>query len=307
MMEPEGNNQVSIATLLRLAADGELSAKQEAELRAHLETNPEDNARIDFDRKLRQACSCACAPDCCAPESLRQRVLACCDQASLEHAEQTVLADNLAVRAEQTRSRSFWAGRALARFGAIAALIALIGAVAYMVGRTSPGSAPFGDTNTPTVRTAADRIASFVRKEHDRCASGLPEIGAKFDITDPAEVPAAFEAIVGKSFSLESVLDADAHGLRFLDAGLCHPPGGDALHIRFDTGEEDATPVSLWIQADDESLPIEDGVTYTKGDGCECVRFWRVDGVRYILIGSHADAGPFASLALHSPQKVKPF
>ncbi len=306
-MEQEGNNRVSIAMLLRLAADGELSAQQEADLRAHLEAHPEDKARIEFDRKLREACGCACVPDCCAPESLRVRVLACCGESSGEPGappRRAGVAEGLAARAEQTRGRGFWAARVITRFGAIAAVVALVGVVAYMVGRTSP--VPGGDA-AASMRTAADRIASFVRKEHDRCASGVPEIGAKFDITEPTEIPAAFESVVGKAFSLESILDAESHGLRFVDAGLCRPPGGDALHIRFDAGGEGKSPVSLWIQRDDGSLPIEDGITYTKGDGCECVRFWRVDGVRYILVGSQEDAGPFASLALHSPPMVKPF
>ena len=52
---------------------------------------------------------------------------------------------------------------------------------------------------------------------------------------------------------------------------------------------------------------MEDGVTYTAGEGCDCVRFWRVDGVRYVLISSQEQAGPFASLALHSPETVRPF
>lgn len=304
-MEQEGNNRTPIATLLRLAADGELSTQQEAELRAHLEANPEDNARVEFDRRLRQACGCACAPDCCAPERLRRRVIACCGKSSGDHADQTVLADNLAARAAETRTQGFWAGRVIARFGTIAAVIALVGVVAYMVGRTSPQQPPIDGTRT--IHTAAERLASFVRKEHNRCASGLPEIGTKFTITNPDDLPIAFEEIVGKSFSLESVLQANGHGLRFLDAGLCHPPGGDALHIRFETENQSSGPISLWIQKDTGVLPIEDGVTYTQGSGCDCVRFWRVEGVRYILVCSEEESASVASLALHSPETVKPF
>lgn len=297
-MEQEGNNQVSIATLLRLAADGELTAEQEARLRAHLDAHPEDQARVDFDRKLRDACGCACAPECCAPESLRQRVLACCNETPAPSEAAGPMA-----RAEQTRDRGFWAGRVIARFGAVAAVIALVGVVAFMVGRGTPPSTTAG----PTVRTAADQIASFVRKEHTRCTKSAPDIGSKFTITEPDELPAAFQSIAGQEVSLASVLDARSEGLRFIDAGLCYPPAGNALHIRFETDDENASRVSLWIQKDDESLPIEDGVTYTKGEGCDCVRFWRVDGVRYVLICSDAEAAPIASVAFHSPTTVRPF
>lgn len=303
-MEHEGNNPASIATLLRLAADGELSEQQEAELRAHLEAHPEDRARVEFDKKLRDACGCACAPDCCAPESLRTRVLACCADAAAGGAQDPQLADRLAARAEETRDRGFWSGRAIARFGTIAAVIALVGLVSYMVGRSTPPGGPQGQ---PTIRTVEERISNFVRTEHNRCEKSSPEIGKKFTITDPRELPAAFESMIGQPFSLACVLDADAHGLRFVDAGRCYPPGGDAIHVRFVTEDEDASPVSLWIQKDDDSLPMEDGVTYTAGEGCDCVRFWRVDGVRYVLISSQEQAGPFASLALHSPETVRPF
>lgn len=303
-MEHEGNNPASIATLLRLAADGELSEQQEAALRAHLEAHPEDRARVEFDRKLRDACGCACAPDCCAPESLRQRVLACCSETAGGSASDPHLADRLAARGEQTRDRGFWSGRTIARFGTIAAVIALVGLVSYMVGRSTP---PSGPPSQPTIRTVEERISNFVRTEHNRCAKSSPDIGKKFTINDPSELPAVFESIIGQPFSLACVLDANDHGLRFVDAGRCYPPGGDAIHVRFVTDDEAASPVSLWIQKDDDSLPMEDGITYTAGEGCDCVRFWRVDGVRYVLITSQEQAGPFASVALHSPETVRPF
>ncbi|MFG0258715.1 MAG: anti-sigma factor family protein [Phycisphaerales bacterium JB041] len=303
-MEHEGNKPASIATLLRLAADGELSEQQEAALRAHLEAHPEDRARVDFDRKLRDACGCACVPDCCAPESLRQRVLACCSQAVDGDAPNDPrLAARLDARAAETRESGFWSGRTIARFGTIAAVIALVGIVGYMVGR----STPVGPGGQPSIRTVEERISNFVRSEHNRCAKSSPDIGKKFDIDDPQKLPAVFESIIGQPFSLACVLDADDHGLRFVDAGRCYPPGGDAIHVRFVTDDEAASPVSLWIQKDDDSLPMEDGITYTAGEGCDCVRFWRVDGVRYVLISSQEQAGPRASLALHSPETVRPF
>ena len=307
-MEHEGNNPVSIATLLRLAADGELSAEQDAALRAHLEAYPEDRARVDFDRKLRDACGCACVPDCCAPESLRQRVLACCSHtpggAAAGGSTDPQLADRLAARAGQTSDSGFWSGRTLARLGTIAAVVALVGLVSYMVGRSTPAGGP---QDQPTIRTVEERISNYVRSEHNRCAGSNPEIGNKFNINDPSEIPAVFESIIGQPFSLACVLDANDHGLRFVDAGRCYPPGGDAIHVRFVTDDEAASPVSLWIQKDDGSLPMEDGITYTAGTGCDCVRFWRVDGVRYVLICSQEQAGPSASLALHSPETVRPF
>lgn len=301
MSQQEGHNQntLSIAALLRMAADSECNEQQEARLRAHLDAHPEDEQRIEFDRQLRGACCRACSPECCAPSSLHASVRECC----CETDQADTLADGLAARAEQTHQQSFWAGRMVARFGAVAALIALVAVVAFMVGRFGPApiSGPDG-TGGVINTTIAEQVATFVRGEHNRCTDMPTGDNAKFTVREVASVPAEYSSLVGQTVTLASILKATEHGLTFVDAGECHLPTGIALHIRFKTADPDAGFVSLWIQPDDEQVDIKDGLTYTCGEGCDCVRFWRAEGVRYVLVSPNLEAAPAAGQALECPE-----
>lgn len=281
----------SIATLLRLAADGELSPEQESRLAAHLEAHPQDKARIEFERRMQQACARACGPECCAPSGLRERVVASCCTG----------ADRIA---ESTRERSFWSARNFTRVAAVAAVIALVAAASFMVGRgNSPASGP--GVAEPGFAT---QLASFARREHGRCVVTQGVLEGKFSIGSPEELPGEFEQLVGEHMTFSSILTAEAEGLRFVDAGRCNPPGGPALHIRFALqGEDDpASLVSLWVQLDG-SEDLEEGRTYCSGAGCDRVRVWVVDGVRYTLVCSRADQGNPAQNALGAPIEITEF
>ncbi|MBK7403227.1 MAG: hypothetical protein IPJ41_01000 [Phycisphaerales bacterium] len=283
----EGDNLdgCSIAVLLRLAADGELTVAQRGRLEAHLAQHPEDAERLAFDQKLREACGRACCPGGCAPAGLRERVVASCCQGGGSGAG--------------GRTRRMWIGRAVTRYGALAAMIGLVAILGFLVWR------PGGREMPPSQRFAAS-LAGFVRAEHVRCTDGGPSIETKFTIHEAGSVPAEFSSIVGHEVTLPCLIVAESRGLHFVDAGLCHPPGGDALHIRFRLGEAGGL-VSLWVQADDGRLPMADGVTYTQGQGGDCVRFWRVDGIRYVLVCPDDSASPLVVAALDSPRTVRPF
>ncbi len=305
MNQQEGHNQdtLSIAALLRLAADGECNEQQEARLRAHLEAHPEDQQRIEFEHQLRGACARACSPECCAPDTLHARIRkSCCHTDPAEH-----LADGMAARAHQTRQTSFWAGRMVARFGAIAALIALVAVVAFMVGRTgTPGD---GQSGTPGIMTAsvAKQIATFVQGEHDRCAE-MPALDSpKFSVHQVTDIPAQYKSLMGQSVTLASVLKADHNGLTFVDAGACSLPTGVAMHIRFKTDDPNDGFVSLWVQPDDDQMDLQEGITYTCGESCDCVRFWRAEGVRYVLVSPNVQTAPIAGQALNCPEMRTPF
>jgi hypothetical protein len=305
--QQDGHNQdeLSIAALLRLAADGELNEGQDVALRAHLETHPEDRDRVEFDRKLREACRCACTPECCAPQSLHERVRAeCCEGG---------LTDRMQARAEETRDRGFWAARVVTRFGAVAALIALVAVVAFMVGRTGT-IPPNGPGEVVEAHDMVERVARFVRREHDRCADSPLEFDPKFTIQEVEQVPERFASLMGQSLSPAAILAAGSSGLQFVDAGPCNPPSGIAMHFRFRTDDPDAGLVSVWAQVDDGSMDIKDGITYTCSKniedgfayscdmgGCNCIRFWRAEGVRYVLVCPDPGTASAASLALGCP------
>lgn len=302
--DPPNPAQLPIGAILRLAADGELTDQQQDALRLHLERHPEDASRIEFERGLRAACARSCAPEASAPEGLRARVAALCAERETPAGGhgQDRLAAGLAERASQTRQAGYWAGRVVTRFGALAAAVALVALVSFMVGRSWQSPAP---PPADGFQLVGDQIAGFARREHSRCAEGVPQLSGKFTIEDPADLPGAFEALVGRPLDLASILDAGPHGLTFRDAGRCHPPGGPALHVRFDSAS--GGTASLWIQRDDGSLPLEEGVTYASGEGCDCVRFWIAEGVRYILICSEGVASEAAGKALRCPEKTKRF
>lgn len=282
-----------IAALLRLAADDELTAEQRARLDAHLLEHPEDGRRIEFERSLRCACARACCPCGCAPAGLRERILA---QAATGGAEATAGASRAAPR------RPDWGVRAVVRFGAVAAAVALVAVMAFLVGRSGQ------ERGGLSGRTLAASLAGFVVTEHERCAGGDATVESKFFIHDAEEAANEFGALVGRPVSLPCLRHAELEGLRFVDAGLCHPPGGDALHMRFrrQDAEGGSGLVSLWVQEDDGRLPMEDGVTYTLGVGCDGVRVWRLDGIRYVLVCSRAEEVPAACSALASPRATQP-
>lgn len=288
--------ELPIGALLRLAADGELGPEQMERLEAHLAAHPEDAARIEFERDLRKACARACCGCGCAPASLRERILAGAEPAAT-------------VGPEATRSRSYWLTGAIARYGALAAMVALVALVSFLAGRVGAPEQQAGvEIPSPTPRAVALSLASFARAEHERCEGGGPAIEGKFSIHDPGAVSEELSSIVGRAVTIPCILRAEREGLHFVDAGLCHPPTGDAMHIRFSTSGELRPPlVSLWVQPDDGRLAIEDGVTYVLGDGGECVRFWRLNGMRYVLVCPDAAAAPGVREALESPAPTRTF
>lgn len=293
MNQPEGHNQgdLPIAALLRMAADGELTPELEARLRAHLDAHPGDADRVEFECKLREACACACTPDTHAPPSLRDKVLACC------RAEATPGPPH----ADETRRRAFWARPHLARFGAIAAVLTLVAAVSFMVGR---GGIDLGPV-TPQVMMG--RVVHFVRREHDRCADMPVHDNAKFTVEQPSGLEPEFAALAGREVSLKTILDAENHGLHFLDAGQCHlPSGGTAMHIRFTTDNPGVGVVSVWAQVGG-TLDLDEGVTYAADDQSGvAVRLWRVGEVRYIMVCCTPDELPEAEDALGCPSQSLP-
>ncbi|MCC7387724.1 MAG: hypothetical protein IT431_03050 [Phycisphaerales bacterium] len=291
MSEREGHNQdqTPIAALLRMAADGELPAEQEPRLRAHLAAHPGDAERIEFERRLRAACARACAPETGAPPALRDKVLA----------RWRETADELGARAARTRSQGFWAGRMLVRFGAVAALIALVAVVAFQTGRFGQG--PTGPGPGATI----EQVARFARAEHGRC-TGLPDPdNAKFTVETLDQLGAEFAAFAGRDISLGAVAAAESQGLHFVDAGRCHlPGGGTAMHIRFRTDGPGEGLISVWAQVDG-TLELEEGLTYKAGEGCDCVRLWRVGEVRYVMVCSDDQEQPLAEKAMACPSQAR--
>ncbi len=303
---PKSAAPLPVAVLLRLAADDELDASAQTQLEAHLRAHPEDQAIIDAERALRRACSRACSSDVSAPPSLRNRIDAIIAQ-SRQHEAQSASSVSTPVAddepsvpqslASQTQSRRFWIRQTVVRYAALAAMIALVAVVAFQVGRSSDSWKPMGT-----------QIAAFARHEHTRCLSDMPVIESKFTITELDQVPSEFAAITGKAVTLPAILHAQQAGLEFIDAGQCHLPGrGKSMQIRFRTADHPDQIISLWVQDDDGQLPLKEGITYTTGSGSDCVRLWRVDGIRYVLVCPDENTAPLATQAFEAPSQTQSF
>ena len=116
-----------LPTLLRAAADGELTPAERARLDEHLGANEGDAARVAFERGLRSACGRAMGAQRC-PDALRASIERIAAESNPEYAA------GVEARAEETRSASFWNSPKLGRvLGAAAAVVLMIGVGAVLV------------------------------------------------------------------------------------------------------------------------------------------------------------------------------
>ncbi len=283
--QPTPEADLSIAALLRCAADGELSSEQKARLCAHLDESPGCTQRIEFEQRLREACNDCYADDTCCPETLRTTIGQMCEHARDGEPEPGRLAP-------VTRSRSFW-NSPLARGAALAAVLVLAVTLAFQVGQKS---APVVGGTGPQL-TLASQATQFVSKEHTRCIELTdPSLAYKFTANSPEQVPAAFQAVMGKALSIEDLI-ANAESVSFIDAGRCGVPGGGrSMHIRLATqSASEPHTASLFVQEDLGDLAIEEGPSYHLAGGKAepdkpCVFVWRSAGLVFWLVCDRTDA-----------------
>ncbi len=283
--------ELSTAALLRAAADGELSAADQARLNAHLESHPQDHSRIAFEKGLR---SCCCrgmtGPEYACPKALRDRVTA---QVAGEIAGETAAetADQPAVISPAAaRSTSFWATpRSKQVFGAIAAALVLFVGAAFVINLTRYS------TNVPTQGEFA-QVVSFVASEHKECDFN-PDRTRKFTILSIEDAPKALAGIIG---SEPTIPDLEAAGLVFKGAGRCGvPEGGKSAHLRFEMPDPDGGQpqrLSLFVQHVEANTPeLDENVAYliTPKEGAPhgmVVYAWRKSDVVYYLVANKLSA-----------------
>ncbi len=279
-------DQLSVAALLRCAADGELTTDQEAQLCSYLDESPGCTQRIEFEQRLRTACCDCFAGEQTCPDELRSSIekMLGSHQSAADHNEPERLAPI-------TRSPSFWNGGAVARGLAMAAVLVLAVTLAFQVGQRTG----MIDGGSSQVLLAA-RATEFVGLEHLRCELlSDPNVASKFTATLPEDLPRAFQAVMGRTVSLDDII-AHADSIQFIDAGRCGVPGaGKSLHIRLSTLDEgEQRTASLFVQEDHGGLQIEDGQSYhvAKGNdlGKPCVFVWKNDGMLFWLVCDRSDA-----------------
>ncbi len=296
--EDAGGRPSRRTTLLRAAADGELTVAGEQELRAHLAAHPDDRGVVAFERELRKSIAAAALGQ--PAPGLKERVEHLCGGA-------TIAREGTPVAVEATAPRR---GRPMSRPAAwlpIAASVALLAGIAYFtVGRPQALPAP-GELITQAHRVS---LASFVSSEHEECELHADIVGSKLRVESLGKAPAAFRGVLGREPDLGRLAES---GLRFMGAGPCAVPGrGSSVHMVFDAGDGPApreggrtSLVSIFVQQDSGELGIEPGRTYrlvpnegSSSTAAAEIYVWKTDGFVYFLSSTSGPAMERARLAL---------
>jgi ferric-dicitrate binding protein FerR (iron transport regulator) len=275
-----------LGALLRAAADDELTPEQHAALEAHLRAHPEDEARIEFERALRERVGRTMG-ETTAPAALRERV-----ERALEHESEA---------GPRPRRRRIAMGVL-----AMAASVVVVAGVLFAL--MSPGS-PIG----PDARYRSS-LAGFLHSEHERCWVDADRILAKFGVRERDQLPASMATVFGHDVALPGEIAGQGSGLEFIAAGECNVPGrARSMHLGFRTDGtrgEAGVAVSLFIQPDETRLELEEGVTYRLTSerriarGVCSIYAWTLDGMIYFLVSDDAGACDLALESTGAPTTI---
>ncbi len=288
--EHDNQNQgdLSIAQLLRCAADDELTPEQHERLEAHLAAHPEDRQRIDFERLMRERVSGVMAGDV-APASLR---------VSVEKALRGEGDAPSTIGGDVTKSRSFWSGgRGLMAMAAIV----VIGMTLSIVMRSTlrPHAAPEG-WNAYGVQTV-----SFIEGEHDKCAKRPEYLQRKLTHTEIAEASNWAANHLG---SLPASLDISQMGYEFVGLGPCAVPGdGASVHLLYRADENPDQMISVFIQKASNANAYSEDDCYCADEasgGANPSFIWRHDDLVYFVVSPDKLAPKPVRKALEAPGRV---
>ena len=259
---PERTNPedaLDLATLIRCAADDNLSMAQADALRAHLVAHPEDQARIDFERGLRDAVASAMDTGT--------------TPANLRHSIETMFAERPqsdTVGPAAARNRSFWRRSFLPT--AVAALVLMAFGVTLIVSNQSR-SKDWSDG-------LGARVVSWVEREHNKCSDSIEYRQRKLTVTNVADAREQTRRDFGAA---PRRIQLDDAGYTFAGYGPCRIPGGGASgQLIYTPNSGEGEPISLFVQRDDGRL---DGVVSPS----DCLTndqtfIWRADGLIYYMV-----------------------
>lgn len=311
---------MSIGSLIRAAADGELTSEQVAAFEKLCAERNCTQDRVRFEKTLKDCCGRVLTANQCCTEKLRAKICAMAEQSRHEGVPEGFslgeagAASRVEAMAPATRERSFW----LKSPGLAAAAVVLLSVAGVLIYQSAslPTAVPAGWT----VEQASyrDQVAGFVTGEHQRCSKSEEASEKKLVIHNVEQAREHFETAFGlDSVDLVSDLSTGQGGqLVFWGGGDCHIPGAaHSGHVRFDAVSPDgaALRLSLFLMPDSGRLPMDEGVTYRVGaTACDKagVRLyaWRSAGVLYLLVSEAS--GDFCSAVrrtLHAPEIVAAF
>lgn len=267
-------NPVSPSQRLRALADGEV---------AGMPTTPDDEARVGFERDLREAVARSMR-EVAVPSSLHDRVV------KAMRAEPSLTLEIPNARQLLTDAPApipFPAPAARMRWWlAVAAAVAVVGGVLI----TNPPGGRSAVNIKPEVMT---QLASFAQAEHQHCAA----FDAYFDHKMTARTEAdAIKSAIELLTSIPSVLEFRSKelaqkGYEFAGLGPCGVPGkGRSAHLIYKPSASAGSalpPVSLFVQEDKNDLDIPKGKALCREarSGGDCgLRVWRSKGLIYYLV-----------------------
>ncbi len=269
----DGSHEAEV--LMRRAADGELSATDQARFDDLLAGDPSIAHQVAFEQRLRESTGRTMA-DVAVPMGLADRVLA-----AIQADED--LGASLEEIAEQTRRPSFWSRTSIRSAAAAVFVLGLSAALIYQATRLS--SVPLD----PGQMAYRQQLAGFLTGQHDRFCDDIAKDALKTLMSDSA----SFEALMTSSFGHPvDVPESPAKEVRFAGGGPCHVPGdGPSGHgvYRADFGPE----ISVFVKPDNGELPLKPGRTYalkTKECGLEGAQILALvkDGVIYYFVFNEA-------------------
>lgn len=266
---------LDLGALIRCAADDSLSMEQADALRAHLAAHPEDQARIDFERGLRDATASVMHTGS-APAELRNAI------------ENLIAGGASTVGPAETKSRAFWQRTFLPI--AVAAMILLaFGATLLMTnGPQQPPTGWNAGLNT--------QVVGWVEREHNKCSESEDYRKRKLTVTNVADVRSETQRSLGKA---PHRIQLDDAGYTLAGYGPCHiPGGGPSGQLIYTPNDGNGKPISLFIQRDDGQLDnvagtsecIKGATSQLSAESkagrtpCDQIFIWRADGLIYYMV-----------------------
>jgi len=283
--------------LIRRAADDELSPEQGEALKAKQQGEATDeDARIAFEKALKERVGAVMSKSDAAPEALR-------DAVKQIFADERTGGATEPLGGERTRSQSFWSSRGVRRFLAAAAVVALAITAVFLGNQigTGPGA---GGNLAGVFGSLSDRteLVSFVAGEHDKCSDFGSYFERKMQPSPAEQARQQIAAYLGRapvSFELGGV------GYAFAGYGACAVPGpGESVHLIYRSLSSDSNAsMSLFIQKDTGRLALEEERRYAiREEGRDTpVVLWRSGGLVYYLVSPERPAPSQATESLGAP------
>lgn len=274
------------ATLLRAAADGELSPEQQQALESLRASDPSVDRAIATESALRDRVASVMREPAQAPAALRGDI------------EALFQRERGSVGPAATTSRSFWAGRTV--WLAAAAAIVLVASVSLVM--QLPISQSGNALVSRETNAALINASEFITGEHDRCADFERYFEAKMSVRDAGEVS---DAVVNLLGAPPTSIEFDDTGYEFAGMGRCNVPGdGASVHMIYRHQDVSEQALSLFVQENLDASLMDQDVRYrVQTDEGGALYVWTDGALIYYLFCHDEARGDDVSSLMKAPER----